>query len=86
MTVAAMMTENLTDEEKELLGNLPEAGSSIGNVSLIRALKWPETQYWEVRDKLLEKGILEKSRGCGGSVHRIIMDGVCSQGLRSEAE
>jgi hypothetical protein len=73
MTVAATMTENLTDEEKDLLGNVPEAGSSIGNVSLLRALKWPDSRYWEVRDKLLEKGILEKGRGCGGSVHRIII-------------
>jgi hypothetical protein len=74
MTVAATMTESLTEEEKALLGNVPETGSSIGNVSLIRALKWPETQYWEVRDKLLEKGMLEKGRGYGGSVHRITTD------------
>jgi hypothetical protein len=39
MTVAATMTESLTEEEKALLGNVPETGSSIGNVSLIRALK-----------------------------------------------
>ena len=79
MTVAAMMAENLTDDEKELLGNVPGPGSSIGNVSLIRVLKWPDTRYWEVRDKLLEKGFLEKGRGCGGSVHRIMTDQIQPQ-------
>jgi hypothetical protein len=69
-----MTNENLTDGEKQLLGIVPEVGSSMGNVRLIRAPKWPETQYWEVRDKLLEKGILEKGRGNGGSVHRIITE------------
>src|SRR5271165_2492709 len=67
-----MITENLTDQEKALLANVPEDGSSVGNVKLIRTLAWPDAQYWEVRDRLLEKGILTTGRGRGGSVRRIV--------------
>ena len=74
-----MITENLTDQEKELLGRVSEDGSSVGNVTIIRSLNWPESQYWEVRDKLLEKGILTTGRGRGGSVRRVIPDGVRSE-------
>jgi hypothetical protein len=37
-----MITENLTDQEKELIEKVAEDGSSVGNVTLIRELKWPE--------------------------------------------
>jgi len=67
-----MITENLTDQEKELIEKVAEDGTSVGNVTLIRELKWPESQFWDVRNKLLEKGLLRTGRGRGGSVRRIV--------------
>jgi hypothetical protein len=69
-----MSTENIADQEKALLAHVPEDGSAVGNVKLIRTLGWQDAQYWELRDKLLEKGILTTGRGRGGSVRRILTE------------
>lgn len=57
--------------EHELLAKVPQDGTTIGNTSLMRQLRWDENEYWEVRNRLVDKGILETGRGRGGSV-RII--------------
>lgn len=66
MTAIAVMAENLTDKEKEPSRSALKAGSSIGNVKLIRTRKLLDTQYQEVRDRVLEKGILVKDRSYVG--------------------
>lgn len=53
-----------------LMGCVPEDGASVGNMSLIAKLSWPEEKYRRVRDGLVETGQLEKGRGKGGSVRR----------------
>ena len=47
---------------------LESAGGSSGNVSLRRALNWPEDQYWAIQGDLIEKGRIVAGRGQGGSV------------------
>jgi hypothetical protein len=75
------MNHELTKLESELLKLVPEDGSNIGNVSLIRTLGWPEEQYWDVRNQLLDKGILTTARGRGGSVQRLKQVGDQSKSL-----
>lgn len=58
--------------EQQLLDRVPTDGSAVGNMRLIRDLNWPEQDYWEVRNRLVDKGILEVGRGRGGSVRRVM--------------
>lgn len=60
------------DRQDELLGRVPADGTAIGNTSLLRELRWEEDEYWEVRNRLVDRGILETGRGRGGSVRRVL--------------
>ncbi len=68
------------DEYKQaLFGLTPADGKSIGNVSLREALRatfpndeFSEEDYWDIRNSLIADGRLEKGRGKGGSVARIL--------------
>ena len=73
-----MALENLTQQEvealeAELLERVPEFGR-IGNKSLRSLLltseKWNQALYWEVRNNLIDRGLLLKGGGKGGSVRR----------------
>lgn len=58
--------------EARLIDLVPETGS-VGNVTLLRMLTeegWSEEQYWEIRNRLMERGVLATGRGRGGSVKR----------------
>ena len=59
-----------SDKEEELLNAVPQDGSRIGNTTLIRQLGWPEDEYWEVRNRLVDRGVLQLGVGRGGSVQR----------------
>ena len=68
-----MALEGLTEQqiqqlEEELLSRLRDLGERAGNVTLLRELGWEEDMYWEVRDILINKGILQLGRGRGGSI------------------
>jgi hypothetical protein len=69
----------MTPEEKKQLADLmlnlvPEAGKTIGNKSLrasfLKKTKVSEDDYWDIRNQLVEEGILTKGRGRGGAVFR----------------
>lgn len=60
------------EREAQLLENIPSDGRPIGNSALIRTLGWPEDQYWDVRSQLISDGTLERGRGRGGSIRRIV--------------
>lgn len=62
--------DQLNQLEQELLDSVPES-DSIGNMALLQRLKWDYEQYWSIRNRLIDKGRLEKGRGKGGSVKRI---------------
>lgn len=62
-----------------ILANVPEDGSTIGNVSLLREVQpaleaegreYDETAVNAVRERLIAEGVLGKGRGRGGSVYR----------------
>jgi hypothetical protein len=62
----------VSGDEEQLLERVPEDGSLIGNSTLMAALRWSSERYWRVRNAMLDKGVLEKGRGRGGSVRRVI--------------
>jgi WD40 repeat protein/serine/threonine protein kinase len=57
--------------EQQFLGKLPADGSAIGNGKLMQELGWAEDTYWEVRNRLVDRGFVEVGRGRGGSVKRL---------------
>lgn len=65
------------DTLKDLLfSKVPDDGRSIGNSALQTLLrdaapKFADSDYWEVRQALIDEGRLEVGRGRGGSVHRV---------------
>lgn len=65
-----MTIQTSPEDEGALLGLVPEDGSSMGNNRLRRELEWEEARYFEVRDRLVEEGILSVGRGRGGTVYR----------------
>jgi hypothetical protein len=70
MANEGLSEEELFNLEKTLLDQVPEVGKAIGNTMLRERLEWSEDQYWTVRARLLERGLLEVGRGRGGSVRR----------------
>src|SRR5215203_1379964 len=66
-----------SSNEDVLLSLVPEDGGAVGNVALLRQLKhrgWSEEKYWNVRDQLLNDGVLVRGRGKGGSVRRVLAE------------
>lgn len=58
--------------EHLLLKRVPEDGTAIGNTTLMRELGWPEAEYRDVRNHLLDRDQIELGRGRGGSVRRVL--------------
>lgn len=59
-----------TDEQMKtrLMEELRSRGGYSGNIRLLSALGWSEDEYWRVRNKLIDEGILVKGQGKGGTV------------------
>jgi len=55
---------------RALLSHVPEDGSSIGNRALMQALGWDEETFAAIRDRGVEKEVLLKGGGPGGTVRR----------------
>src|SRR5262245_36087815 len=62
-----------TELEGQLLEKIPTNGTRVGNTRLIRELGWQEQDYWDVRNRLVDRGVLEVGRGKGGSVRRVAL-------------
>jgi hypothetical protein len=68
------------DEYKRKLFDLtPEDGKSIGNAALREKLKaaipgdeFTQDDYWDLRNSVIADGKLEKGRGYGGTVRRVL--------------
>lgn len=60
--------------EKEFLNHVPKNGEPIGNKRLREEkLKWrPENVYWIIQKGLVERGIIKRGQGKGGSVRLIL--------------
>ena len=52
----------------KFLSILRECDGSAGNTALMHRLGWSEEEYWRLREKLLEEGLIIRGRGRGGSV------------------
>lgn len=46
----------------------------MSNPELRRQLGWDEDEYWQVRNRLVDEGLIQKGRGQGGSVSLVIED------------
>lgn len=58
--------------KERLLAEVPESGEGVGNSALMRSLGWSGDQYWDIRGELIDDEVLERRRGRGGSVRRIV--------------
>jgi len=72
MSVDSLSPEQIELRQKELLGAVPDV-NPIGNKALREQLgsNWSEDLYWAVRNRLVERGLLEIGRGRGGSVKKV---------------
>lgn len=62
----------LSDDERKLLDLVPEAGGTISNPAVQKSLSWTDEVYWTVRNTLVDKGVLARGQGRGGTVRRIL--------------
>lgn len=70
MSIDELSPEEIEAKQAELISKVPVLGGiAIGNKSLRDQLVgWEEGLYWAIRNRLIERGILESGRGKGGSV------------------
>lgn len=79
------MSEDHTADRARLLALVPADGSAIGNIALMRSLKWSEHRYWYARDSLLEEGIIARAKGRGGAIRRVSFEAGTAPETASEA-
>lgn len=73
MAFEGLSEKQISDLEEQLLQRVPDL-KPIGNVTLRGQLAvegWKEDVYWDVRNRLIERGILAVGQGKGGSVRRV---------------
>lgn len=68
MKLDGMSETELQDLEAKLLALVAPDGSGTGNSSLIGQLAWDDELYWNIRNRLVDRGVLVLGRGRGGSV------------------
>lgn len=74
MLFDTLSPKEIEGKKQELLNQVPKTGS-IGNKTLKEKLgnTWSaDDLYWKIRNLLIDEGSLEKGRGNGGSVKRVI--------------
>jgi hypothetical protein len=71
MSLDGLSPEEIEIKQNELFKKVPET-ENIGNGSLRYELGWKEDLYWAIRNRLIERGVLETGRGRGGSVKRVV--------------
>lgn len=71
MSIDRFTDDELKRREQELLQAIPKDGTGKGNTVLIAELGWNSDVYWEIRDRLIDDGLIERWRGRGGSVRRV---------------
>jgi hypothetical protein len=76
-------TGGLSPDEQQLLNHVPEDGATVGNQAVLKKLKWSkeEDRYWTARDGLVQKGLVVRGRGRGGTLRRVN----ASEGLEDES-
>src|SRR5450755_3969097 len=72
MKSQVLINEELSTEEVALYAAVPVDGSTIGNQRAQQRLKWADEKYWRVRDSLVDKDLIARGRGRGGTLRRVI--------------
>lgn len=62
----------LTRDEKALMKIVPKNGTTMGNHRAKSLLTWNDARYWPVRDSLIDKGLLTRGKGQGGSIRLVL--------------
>ncbi|MCJ0906092.1 hypothetical protein [Rhodococcus sp. ARC_M6] len=65
-----MIDFQLNADEYSLYQALPEGGSTQGNISTRKALRWKKSRYWEAREGLIRKQAAIAGLGGGGTLCR----------------
>lgn len=68
-----MTGPELTPEEADLYKTVPADGSTIGNQRAQQMLRWKDEKYWTTRDSLVDKSLLTRGRGRGGTLRRVVL-------------
>lgn len=73
MSIENLSPEQIDEKQQMLLDSIPESGT-IGNKALRSKLEgdWSGDLYWAIRNRLIETGVIEKAKGYGGSVKRVL--------------
>lgn len=65
-------TTDLSPDEEKLFRAVPDDGSTISNIRVKKKVRWADDKYWAVRDSLVDKGLVVRGRGRGGTLRRTI--------------
>lgn len=82
MSLQGKSDEDIRALQDALLSKLKDLGGNAGNTRLIRELGWPEDEYWIIRDRMVDLGLLRKYRAYGGAVtlvDKVLVDAVEGQ-------
>jgi hypothetical protein len=64
--------QKLSPDEQSLFDLIPADGTTIGNGRLQEYLRWSDKHYWPIRDALVDKDLVARGRGRGGTLRRIL--------------
>ena len=67
-----MTRELLPPQEAEFMALVPLVWATSAHGWSVHYLKWEPTKYWEIRNGLLDKGLIVTGTGRGGSIRRVI--------------
>lgn len=72
MSLDGLSPEEIETKQQELLAAVPVT-DPIGNKALrdLLGANWSEDLYWAIRNRLVERGVLETGRGRGGSIKKV---------------
>ena len=76
MSLQGKTEDEIRALEQALVALLTELGGSAGNIRLMRRLQWPEDDYWPVRNRLVDAGVVRLYRARGGAVELLPPEGV----------
>ena len=89
MPLTGLSQLQIMQYEQALLAQVPNQGV-VGNTTLMRNLQngdrsWTDDMFWAIRNRLVERGTLERGRGKGGSVRKVQAE-VAEQDPQTAAE
>ncbi len=85
MSLEGLSEQKIFELENQLLGAF-QSSVTLGNVTLrsrLLAQGWSEDTYWPIRNRLIERGILETGRGRGGSVRKVAVEAPAPEKTRA---